>query len=436
MSSSLTSALRSDINAFILRVAATIVMLANLPAGEADFGATITALYLGASILAATLPRMTGKARLVPLLFVAVDALIVVHILYLHVLAPPVSGRHELTASSLVVAFLLLNQVAIRLNAAMILLFGVVVGASWAAMIFLMTYRHHLAEPNSADLLPVQDLLLLVSFWMTVGAAFLSAVAYQQARGQVEKTEERRSNLSRFFSSTVVADLQEATSVLDLERREAAIMFIDLRDFTSYAENASAREMAAILAEYRRMVAGVAFAYGGTVDKFMGDGVMVVFGQPQPRPDDADRALACALNLADALEHWRVEAYTQSRPSFNAGIGLHLGMVIGGVLESGFHDEFTVIGDAVNVAQRLETLAKTLGSPLVVSENLLIRVPEETNHSRWIKRKAVGLAGRSRTIDIAYVRRGVQGASVDVESYDTGLAQRDSTKSSFQSSVA
>jgi len=106
-------------------------------------------------------------------------------------------------------------------------------------MIVLMTYRHRLVEPNSADMLPVQDLLLLVSFCLTVGAAFLSAAAYQHARRQVKRIEELRSNLSRFFSPTVVADLQEATSVLDLERREAVVMFIDLRDFTASARMCS-----------------------------------------------------------------------------------------------------------------------------------------------------------------------------------------------------
>jgi len=90
-------------------------MFANLSSGEVNVAATITSLYLGGSVLAAILPRLVHKARLTPLLFVAVDAALVVYLIYLHILAPPTSGRHELTASSLVVAFLFLNQVAIRL---------------------------------------------------------------------------------------------------------------------------------------------------------------------------------------------------------------------------------------------------------------------------------------------------------------------------------
>lgn len=144
MGSSLTATLRSDASAFILRVAATIVMFANLSSGGVHVAATVTALYPGGSVLAAILPRLVHNARLTSLLFVAVDAALVVHLIYLHILAPPTSGRHELTASNLVVAFLLLNQVAVRLDARMTLLFGGMVAASWAAMIVLMTYRHQL----------------------------------------------------------------------------------------------------------------------------------------------------------------------------------------------------------------------------------------------------------------------------------------------------
>ncbi|MFC1451243.1 adenylate/guanylate cyclase domain-containing protein, partial [Bacillus cereus] len=158
---------------------------------------------------------------------------------------------------------------------------------------------------------------------------------------------------------------------LSLERRNAAIMFIDLRDFTSFAEAASAGELALLLAEYRHLVAKTIFEHGGTIDKFIGDGVMAVFGQPSPEIDDADRALACAVALVDQLNDWKNRRKVQGYPALDAGIGLHFGGVVGGVLESGFHDEFTVIGDAVNVAHRLECHAKSLNATLVVSFALM-----------------------------------------------------------------
>jgi adenylate cyclase len=78
-------------------------------------------------------------------------------------------------------------------------------------------------------------------------------------------------------------------------------MFLDFRYFTSFAETAPARELALVLAKYRHLVSGTICQHGGTVDKFIGDGVMAVFGQPAPTQDDADRALACALDLVGAL---------------------------------------------------------------------------------------------------------------------------------------
>lgn len=151
---------------------------------------------------------------------------------------------------------------------------------------------------------------------------------------------------------------------------------------------------ARVLGEYRHIVAGTVFAYGGTVDKFIGDGVMALFGQPKPKADDAQRALACALSLTAALDEWRNDNIGRGGPCLDAGIGLHYGTVLGGVIESGFHDEFTVIGDAVNVAQRLESLASLLKSPLVVSEQMIEEVPNMFGANDWVYANSVSIPGR------------------------------------------
>ncbi|WP_348641738.1 adenylate/guanylate cyclase domain-containing protein [Rhizobium sp. P44RR-XXIV] len=201
------------------------------------------------------------------------------------------------------------------------------------------------------------------------------------------------------------------------------------------------------------MVAGTVFAHRGTVDKFIGDGVMAVFGQPKPQPDDAHRALACAVELAAALDRWRLANIEQGGPPLETGIGLHYGTVIGGVLESGFHDEFTVIGDAVNVAQRLESVAKKLRSPLVISTAMMDQVPGAQYGKRWLQKDNVKLEGRKELIDIAYLsgptmtplvsNRHLDGeypvlkvaAADELTPLDqeTGGAQTDSHRSSFQS---
>lgn len=98
---------------------------------------------------------------------------------------------------------------------------------------------------------------------------------------------------------------------------------------------------------------------------------------------------------------------------FQVGIGLHYGTIIGGVLESGYHDEFTVIGDAVNVAERLESLTKELGASLVVSSALLTQTQKGTLTGPWIWKNAVALSGRRFPIDLAYLPREKYLASTD-----------------------
>jgi adenylate cyclase len=152
---------------------------------------------------------------------------------------------------------------------------------------------------------------------------------------------------------------------------------------------------------------------------------MAVFGQPEPRPDDAARALACATQLIVVLDEWRRSVTADNAESFRAGIGLHYGPVVGGVLESGFHDEFTVIGDAVNIAQRLEGLSKRLDASLVVSVALLNAV-KTVPALDWVRQNAVTLRGRQKPIDIAYLRRPDTGAP---SAYVVGVSHTDFQRS-------
>ena len=96
------------------------------------------------------------------------------------------------------------------------------------------------------------------------------------------KTERHRLNFSRFFSPKIVAELEAKADALGLERRDAAVMFVDLRSFTRFSEIVPVETLSEMLAEYRELVTGAVFDHGGTIDKFIGDGVMALFGQPRP----------------------------------------------------------------------------------------------------------------------------------------------------------
>lgn len=130
---------------------------------------------------------------------------------------------------------------------------------------------------------------------------------------------------------------------------------------------------------------------------------MAVFGHPAPREDDAERTLACALELVEALEAWRMNEEAAGRPSLRAGIGLHAGTAMAGVLEAGCHSEYTVLGDVVNVAQRLQAVSKSFGATLVVSDELKKAARSVGAEERWREAKQVAVPGRALPIDIAYV---------------------------------
>ncbi|AAK65225.1 adenylate cyclase [Sinorhizobium meliloti] len=343
--------------------------------------------------------------------------------------------NHNLTTTSLVVALILLNHAGLQLERRLVLIFSGIVLIAWVAMLAITAVRHHTADAMSllASFFN-QDLGLTVAVGFTAFAIYLLARDHDRTRKEALKADRRRHNLTRFFSPLIVSELQERGQALGLERRNAAIMFVDLRDFTSFAETATARELAFVLAEYRQLVSQTIFDHGGTVDKFIGDGVMAVFGQPRPTDDDADRALACALDLVDTLSDWRSHGVRIGYPALDAAIGLHYGTVVGGVLDSGCHSEFTVIGDAVNVAQRLETLAKSLDASLVISSNLVARLQSPVPPAAWMSVTSAALPGRRLPIDVWYLLRATDSArGHNTPGYDTGVSQTALQRSAFQS---
>ncbi len=158
---------------------------------------------------------------------------------------------------------------------------------------------------------------------------------------------------------------------------------------------------------------------------------MAVFGHPKPTEEDADRALACALELVDALSDWKRHSNRNGLPALHAAVGLHYGTVIGGVLDSGCHSEFTVIGDTVNLAQRLETMAKSLATPLVVSSDVIAHLHSTVPSAAWVKQPLAMLHGRREPIDVWYIDR--RDSEQTDHCYETEGLQTATQRSDFQS---
>lgn len=158
------------------------------------------------------------------------------------------------------------------------------------------------------------------------------------------------------------------------EQQDVVILFSDIRGFTTLAEQLGPQDLIACLNDYLGHMTRCVERFDGLVDKFIGDAVMAVFSLPTPRSDDAERAVQAALTMRDELARFN-RGLPAGVPPLAIGLGLHGGTVVAGLIGSPQKRAYTVIGDAVNTASRLESLTKHLGASILVSQDLLQRLP-------------------------------------------------------------
>ena len=183
------------------------------------------------------------------------------------------------------------------------------------------------------------------------------------------------------------------------EEVEVTVLFSDIRGFSTLAERLGAREVAEVVGRHLSAMAEVVADHGGTIDKFQGDAVMAVFGAPDPLPDHAALALRCAVAMqARQIGAERRGMGPTSVPSLGVGIGVNTGMVVAGAIGGGGRLEYTVIGDAVNIAQRLQSQAEA-GEIVVAASTAAAApgIPYEPMGPRAMK-------GREEPVEVFRVR--------------------------------
>ncbi len=185
------------------------------------------------------------------------------------------------------------------------------------------------------------------------------------------EAERERANLARYFSPNVVDQLSHNDDPLkQVLTQDIAVLFVDIVGFTSYAAHRSPEEVIGTLRRFHGLLEAEVFRHNGTLDKYLGDGLMATFGTPVAGPDDAVNALGCAQSMCTAVDRLNNEREAAGETPLRIGIGVHFGTAVLGDI-GGNRLEYAVIGNTVNIASRLEALTRTLSVRVVVSDDVL-----------------------------------------------------------------
>ena len=283
-----------------------------------------------------------------------------------------------LVASGLLLALVLPLLTAARAVALVLAVLGAVVGLN-----FWLYLGHGLV-------LPLASALVLIGF----------AFALNMSYGYLVESRAKRA-LAQLFGTYVPPDLV-TEMVKDPGRysmaattRELTVMFCDMRGFTQLSESMEPTQLQALLNTVFSRLTDVIRAHHGTIDKYMGDCVMAFWGAPVEMPDHAAKAVAAALDMAAAIEALNREHARQGLPAIGIGIGLNTGAMCVGDMGSDVRRSYTVIGDAVNLASRLEGLCRVYGVDVIASDATRAQAPEvvwQALDRVRVKGKAIGVS--------------------------------------------
>jgi len=243
-----------------------------------------------------------------------------------------------------------------------------------------------------------EDLEFLIAF------GSLAAVAIENSQRSERLRHEALvlSNFQRYFAPNVAAQIAQQTGAVQLggQKRPVVIFFSDIRGFTAMSETMSPDDIATLLTEYFTEMVELVFEHGGTLDKFMGDAMLALWGAPIVHEDDADRAMRCALDQLTALEKLNRKWKDEGRPELGVGFGINFGEVFAGNIGSDRRLEYTVIGDAVNTASRL--CANAGRNEILISEPFY----RELKHPPGVETlEPIQVKGKAKKVPVYRVKR-------------------------------
>jgi adenylate cyclase len=218
--------------------------------------------------------------------------------------------------------------------------------------------------PTYNTVFPIVTLMLLTFFAYLASSLYIYFI-------REKKSRQLKNAFGSYVSPEVVEQIIKDSSALDLggEKKELTILFSDIRGFTTISEQMDPQKIVAVLNEYLSQMSDVIFKHKGTIDKFIGDAIMTIFGAPISQKDHADRGCRVALDMVSSLEEFNKAQEAAGEAPLQIGIGLNTGEMTVGNIGSAKRFDYTVIGDAVNLGSRLESLTKYFGVDILVSES-------------------------------------------------------------------
>jgi len=326
-------------------------------------------LALGWSLFVFYRLRNSNPSSTLTYISITIDALLVNSLVLMYVIAPGTTHQSIVEVHGTSIVYLAIVTSGVRLSRT-----AAIVGAGLNSAMLISLVAASTLKENDLSVIGWAE-------WITVGVALVGSTVLgvtiaTRTRGLVERSaretlisEAARNKLGAYLSPEVAnLVLKETALRLGGERQQVAVLFSDLRGFTSSAESLEPECIVEQLNNYLSVMVDTIASHKGIVDKFMGDGIMAVFGAPIASEEDADRAIECGKAMMQALNAHNKLRKSQELPELKHGIGIHYGPVIAGNIGTAKRAAYTVIGDTVNLASRLEGATKQLETDFVVSE--------------------------------------------------------------------
>ena len=235
-----------------------------------------------------------------------------------------------------------------------------------------------------------------------ISALALIGIAWRMQKNLKDASLHERSNsiLGRYFSPEVREEIEKNKATLGLDKekeQKIAVMFTDISGFTKLSEGMKPKDVLDLLSEYQTKMVAAIFHNGGTVDKFIGDSVMATFGTPFSKGNDSQNALNCLRQMQISMREWAQERKEKGLPVVKHRIGVHFGECFVGNVGSEDRFEYTVIGDTVNVANRICEGCKDVGADVLISEEVMSRLSENLTSEKVVD---FSVRGRSKKIKL------------------------------------